>query len=100
VKVELLAAALGFAACLPAGAQDTWKPTRPVTIIVPNAPGGTSDRTAREMQRVLMANRLVDTSIVVVNRPGGNGTLALNQLISAPGDGHVLMIATSNVLDG
>ena len=81
-----------------ARAQDAWKPTRPVTLIAPNAPGGTSDRTAREMQRIIQANRLVDVSIVVVNRPGGNGTLALNQLIAAPGDGHILMIATSNLL--
>ena len=82
----------------PAGAQDTWKPTRPVTLIAPNAPGGTSDRTAREMQRVIQANRLVDVTIVVVNRPGGSGTIALNQLVTHPGDGHVLMIGTGNVI--
>lgn len=94
----LLVAACAGTGGAPALAQDAWKPTRPVTLIAPNAPGGTSDRTAREMQRILQANRLVDVSIVVVNRPGGNGTIALNQLVAAPGDAHVLMIATSNLL--
>lgn len=94
----LLWAQLSVLGLAPAFAQDTWKPTRPVTLIAPNAPGGTSDRTAREMQRIIQMHRLVDAPVNVVNRPGGNGTLALNQLIAAPGDGHVLMIATSNVL--
>ena len=90
----VLLALAGGAAC----AQDTWKPTRPVTLIAPNAPGGTSDRTAREMQRIVMANRLIDVSLVVVNRPGGSGTIALNQLVANPGDGHVLMIGTGNLI--
>jgi putative tricarboxylic transport membrane protein len=90
----LLLALAAAAAC----AQDTWKPTRPVTLIAPNAPGGTSDRTAREMQRILMANRLVDVALVVVNRPGGSGTIALNQLVANPGDAHVLMIGTGNLI--
>jgi putative tricarboxylic transport membrane protein len=85
-------------AAVPSAAQDTWKPTRPVTLIAPNAPGGTSDRTAREMQRIVMANRLIDVSLVVVNRPGGSGTIALNQLVANPGDGHVLMIGTGNLI--
>ena len=84
--------------CMPAAAQDAWKPTRPVTLIAPNAAGGNSDRVAREMQRVIQANRLVDVAIVVVNRPGGNGTIALNQLATNPGDGHVLLIGTPGVL--
>lgn len=89
---------LAGAACLPAAAQDTWKPTRTVTLIAPNAPGGNSDRVAREMQRVIQMNKLVDVPIVVVNRPGGAGTIALNQLITSPGDGHVLMIGTGTLL--
>ncbi len=57
-----------------------------------------SGRVAREMQRVIQANRLVEVAIVVVNRPGGNGTIALNQLLTHPGDGHVLMIGTPGLL--
>ena len=94
----LLAAALLAIGAAPAAAQEAWKPSRPVTLIAPNAPGGNSDRLAREMQRVIQAHRLVDATIVVTNRPGGNGTIALNQLITHPGDGHVLMIGTPTLL--
>src|SRR5436190_24304428 len=87
-------------ACLAttAFAAEGWKPTRPVALIAPNAPGGNSDRVAREMERVLRTNRLVDVPIVVVNRPGGAGTVALNQLVASPGDAHVLLIGTPGLL--
>lgn len=91
-------AALAFLACFPAAAQDTWKPTRPVTLIVPNAPAGNSDRLAREMQGLLQTHRIVEVPVVVVNRPGGAGTIALNQLMSSPGDAHVLLIGTAGLL--
>jgi putative tricarboxylic transport membrane protein len=84
--------------CQSAAAQEIWKPTRPVTLIAPNAPGGTSDRTARQIQRIIQQHRLVEVPVNVVNRPGGSGTIALNQLHAHPGDGHVLQIATSSTL--
>jgi putative tricarboxylic transport membrane protein len=96
IVFPLLAAA--FVSTEIAYAQETWKATRPVTLIAPNAAGGNSDRMAREMQRVLQMNRIVEVPIVVVNRPGGNGTIALNQLLTHPGDGHLLMIGTSGLL--
>ena len=82
----------------PAAAQETWKPSKPVTLIAPNAPGGTSDRTARELQQLFQKHKLVDVTVNVVNRAGGGGTLALNQLNSSAGDPHVLLITTSAVI--
>lgn len=96
VKIVALAAVL-FAAG-PASAQETWKPTRPITLIAPNAPGGTSDRTARELQRIFQKHQLIEVPLNVVNRPGGNGTIALNQLNSQAGDAHTLLIMTSAVI--
>ena len=96
VKIVALAAVL-FAAG-PASAQETWKPTRPITLIAPNAPGGTSDRTARELQRIFQKHQLIEVPLNVVNRPGGNGTIALNQLNSQTGDAHTLVIMTSAVI--
>jgi putative tricarboxylic transport membrane protein len=85
-------------------AQESWKPNRPITLIAPNAPGGTSDRTARDIQRLFQKYKLVDVPVNVVNRPGGSGTIALNQLHSQPGDPHVLLLATgttsSNYITG
>ena len=91
------AAALCAAAALDTAAlaQENWKPTRPVTLIAANAPGGTSDRTAREIQRIIQKHRLVEVPISIVNRPGGNGTLALNQHHTHPGDPHILLVSTS-----
>ena len=92
--------ALAFAllAAGTAPAQEAWKPSRPVTLIAPNAPGGTSDRTAREIQRIVQKHKLVEVPINVVNRPGGNGAIALNQLSAQPGDPHTLLIMTSAVI--
>ena len=95
---SLLILAVFLAALPSAFAQESWKPSRPVTLIAPNAPGGTSDRTAREIQRIIHKHRLLDVPINVVNRPGGNGTLALNQLNGQPGDPHILLIMTSAVI--
>jgi putative tricarboxylic transport membrane protein len=90
--------AISLMAAGTATAQDAWKPTRAVTLIAPNAPGGTSDRTARELQRLFQKHKLVDVTVNVVNRPGGGGSLALNQLNSSAGDPHVILITTSAVI--
>jgi putative tricarboxylic transport membrane protein len=89
---------LGMACASAAWAQSAWKPTRSVMFIVPNAPGGTSDRAARTLHRIMQAHKLIDVPVVIVNRPGGNGTLALTQLRTHPGDGHVVMIMNSIIM--
>lgn len=94
----IVVAALISAASTAAYAQEAWKPTRPVTFIISNAAGGTGDRVAREIQRIAQLGRLVEVPIVIVNRPGGNGTIALNQLRASPGDAHVLLLITAATL--
>lgn len=100
--LRALATIIAFAGALglqnSALAQSTWKPTRPVMFVVPNAPGGTSDRAARTIQRIVQSHRLLDVPVVILNRPGGSGTLALNQLRTSPSDGHVVMIMNSITL--
>jgi putative tricarboxylic transport membrane protein len=78
---------------LPAAAQ--WKPEKTVEIIAPSGPGGTTDRTARVVQRILTMHKLVDVPVNVVNKPGGSGTLGLVYANQHPGDGHYLVIATT-----
>ena len=87
---------IGFA--VPVYAQSGWKPSRSVMFIVPNAPGGTSDRAARTLARIMQAHKLIDVPVVIANRPGGNGALALTQLRTHPGDGHVVMIMNSIIM--
>src|SRR4051794_28426064 len=73
-------------------AEEAWKPTHTVTFVVPNAAAGTSDRTAREVQRIMQMHKLIDVPILISNKPGGNGTVALNQLRALPADGHALLV--------
>ena len=87
-----LAAGLGLAS--PALAQAAW-PTRPVTLLVPFAPGGASDIAARAF-----STRLAERSgqpVVVDNRPGANGQLAARLLARATPDGHTMMVGSIGV---
>ncbi len=81
-------ALLGFAAT---GWSQAWSPQRNVEFVVGFVPGGGVDRTARTVERVLVANKLVSSSITVVNKPGGGTSVAYNYVSQRPGDGHTLM---------
>jgi putative tricarboxylic transport membrane protein len=71
-----------------ASAQD-WKPAKNVDIVVASGAGGSSDRTARVVQRLLQANPSFP-SISVTNRGGGGGTVAWTYLSQQPGDPHFI----------
>jgi putative tricarboxylic transport membrane protein len=77
------------------GAAGAWKPEKPVEIVAPSGPGGTTDRTARVVARILTQYKLVDVPVNVVNKPGGSGTIGLTYLNQHPGDGHYIIIATT-----
>ena len=79
--------ALGAA---PAGAQDY--PTRAIRILVPYAPGGISDIAAR-----IVGAKLTDgwgQQVIVENRPGGNGFIAMTATARSAADGYTLVMAT------
>ncbi|WP_203076942.1 Bug family tripartite tricarboxylate transporter substrate binding protein [Falsiroseomonas ponticola] len=76
-----------------AKAQDNW-PTRPITLIVPWAPGGSNDVTAR-LVAPLLAERL-GQSVVVENRAGGGGSIGMGQVVRARPDGHTLLISSAS----
>lgn len=82
-------ALLGFAAT---GWTQSWSPQRNVEIVVGFAPGGGVDKTARTVERILVANKLVKSSITVVNKPGGGTSIAYTYVSQRPGDGHTLMV--------
>ncbi len=75
----------------PALAQESW-PSRPVTLVVPWAAGGSTDAVAR-----ILAQRMSqDTgrSFVVDNRTGANGTIGFNSVARARPDGTTLLVST------
>ena len=78
--------------------QGAWKPERAVEIVVPTTPGGAIDRTARVMQRVLQNGRIVGVPVVVLNKPGGGQTIAMNHLDQRAGDGHELLVSTMSLM--
>ena len=73
----------------PALAQADWRPTQQMRIIVPAAPGGTTDIMARLLGAHLQAR--LGTTVVAENRSGGGGTIGTLDLLRAPADGHVLL---------
>ena len=82
------------AAC--AGAQPTF-PSKPIRIISPYPPGGTTDILAR-----LIGPKLTESwgqQVLVDNRPGGNTVIGSQAMVAAPPDGHTLLsILTSHVI--
>lgn len=72
-------------------------PSKPVKFIVPYAPGGLPDTVARVVAKQL-GDRL-GQSVVVDNRPGGNGVVAYQTLLqSTPGDGHAFIVSDGSML--
>ncbi|WP_027285058.1 Bug family tripartite tricarboxylate transporter substrate binding protein [Rubritepida flocculans] len=67
---------------------------RGVTLIVPFAPGGTTDIAARLIQEAL--GRALGAPVVVENRPGAGGAVAAEQAKRAPADGGVILLATAS----
>jgi len=76
----------------------TWSPQRNVEIVVGSVPGGSNDRTARQVEKVILENRLVNATITVVNKAGGGNNIAFNYVNQHAGDAHYLLIGTPTLL--
>lgn len=81
------------AALLPtmARAQGAW-PTKPVRIVVPFAPGGTTDILARAMAPEL--SKAFGQQFIVDNRAGAGGNVGAEMVAKSPGDGYTLLMGT------
>ena len=83
--------ALGFVVCGAQAQAGEWKPTKTIQFIVPYAPGGGSDVLARSIDSVIKGEKLSPTQLLVVNQPGGSGTIGTNTAAQAKGNQHMLL---------
>ena len=68
-------------------------PIKPITLIVPNPPGGLVDSSARLVAEPL--GRILNQSVVIDNRGGGSGNVAYGHVARSPADGYTLLISYS-----
>jgi tripartite-type tricarboxylate transporter receptor subunit TctC len=87
--ISMLAAALGLALAVQAHAADTF-PTKALKIIVPAAPGGTTDVASRAIAEPM--GKEFGQTVVVENKAGGSGIIGTQALLASPADGHTMIM--------
>lgn len=97
MKKLMLAILSAVLACTVAYAED-WNPEVNVEIVAGVAAGGTMDKTARSIEQILQQQKLVPTSITVVNKPGGGQALGLQYVKSHEGDAHYISVNSEPLL--
>jgi tripartite-type tricarboxylate transporter receptor subunit TctC len=74
-----------------ASAQDNY-PSRPITLIAPFAAGGSADLVSRILAEGLTAR--LGQSVIVDNKPGGNGIIGIREVLRAQPDGYTLLLGS------
>ena len=87
---SFIASSLALAVTLPAHAQAPW-PAKPIKLVVPYAPGGSTDVVGRVIAEYL--GQRLGQNIVVENRPGKGATIGSSQVAKAAPDGYTLVVS-------
>lgn len=81
-KLKMLVAALGMVSCMGAGiayAADKY-PDKPITIIVPYGPGGTTDIVGRAIAESM--SKQLGQPVIIENKPGAAGSMGVIDMLS------------------
>ena len=91
MTIRKLAVAWGLCAWLPLAHAQNF-PERPVRIVVPYVPGGSTDLLSRLLAESV--GESIGQTVIVENRPGAGGMLGTALVAKAPPDGHTIVICT------
>lgn len=93
-RVWAVAAAAALSAAVPhVLAQTSW-PTKPITFVVPQNPGGANDVIARAVAQGL--ENALGQPVIVENRPGANGNLGTGQVARSAADGYTFLVTAQS----
>ena len=92
MRPALFAFVLLFGFVAPAGAA-SW-PAKPIRVLVGFSPGGTTDVSARVTSAVVSKD--FGQSIIIENRPGGSGSIAIETLLRGPADGYTIVVGSDS----
>ncbi|ARU03605.1 hypothetical protein CCO03_01910 [Comamonas serinivorans] len=71
-----------------------WPGTKPITLVVPFPPGGTSDVIGRQLAKQL--GEALKATVVVENKPGASTSVGATQVARAPKDGYTLLLSSGS----
>ena len=80
----------------PAALAQAWPNGKPIRIVVPYTPGGSSDIIARAISGPLA--EALKTTVVVENNPGANGNTGTDLVAKSPGDGTTILLCDVGAL--
>ena len=92
MKFDFIKALAVLGVLAPAAAQAQTYPSRPVTMVVPFAAGGTFDVLGRIL--AVRMGELLGQTVIVENTTGAGGIVGVNRVISAKPDGYTLLLGT------
>jgi len=96
VSFSWIVLSLSAAGALPCAAQTF--PSKPIELISPTGAGGGSDLVARMVAEIVAKEKLLPQTMVVVNKPGGGGTVGISYAASKRADPYTVILATNQLL--
>ncbi len=94
-RLKLLSLSFLVASCLVAGCAQSYRPNRPIDLVVHSAPGGGSDVFAREVVAMIEKEKLLAQPIRVVNKIVDASLEAMEYLVNKKGDDHTIAVFTN-----